>query len=238
MDSILYLCFAGAYLALLVWGVILLARRGRPTASDLVLLVVLGLVYDNAVLGFGVLIGEGAGLETANAARFWLHALLTPLLVLVAWSILVRAGVRWAVRPVTVGVSVLLTVALMSYETVVGAAGIALAPVREHGSLSYDDTDAASGPPLMVLVVAAALLVAGIGVWIRQRWPWLAVVTVIMLIGSAVPIPIPSGAATNAFELILLVGILATIAFQDARERRSAAAHAETGRPAQGTAGL
>lgn len=238
MDSILYLCFAGAYLALLVWGLILLARRGRPSVSDLVLLVVLGLVYDNAILGFGAMIGEGAALEVANGARFWIHALVTPLLVLVAWSILARAGVRWAVHPAAVVVAVLVTLALIAYEVVVGAAQISLEPVREYGTLSYDDANAASGPPLMVLVVAAALLVAGIGAWIRQRWPWLTIVTVIMVIGSAVPIPIPSGAATNAFELILLIGILSTIAFQDARERHAKSADAATGRPAEGTAGL
>ena len=236
MDSILYLCFAGAYLVLLVWGTVLLARRGHPTSSDLVLLVVLGLVYDNAILGFGAMIGEGAALEVANGARFWLHALATPLLVLVAWGILVRASVRWAARPLSVVVAILITLGLMAYEIVVAASQIALEPVREYGSLSYDDSNAASGPPLMVLVVAAALLVAGIGTWIRQRWPWLAVVTVVMVIGSAIPIPIASGAATNAFELILLIGILATIAFQDAGERR--AVHAATGRPARGTAGL
>lgn len=235
MDSILYLCFAGAYLVLLGWGVVLLARRGRPSASDLVLLVVLGLVYDNAILGFGAMIGEGGALEAANGARFWLHALATPLLVLVAWSILARAGVRWAARPVSVAVAILITLALMAYEIVVGAAQVSLEPVREYGSLSYDDANAASGPPLMVLVVAAALLVAGIGTWIRQRWPWLAVVTIIMMIGSAIPVPIPSGAATNAFELILLIGILSTIAFQDARERRRA--YAATGRPTEGTTG-
>ncbi|MFB7249243.1 hypothetical protein [Microbacterium sp. NPDC056234] len=238
MDSILYLGFAAAYLALLVWGVILLGRRGRPVVSDLVLLVVLGLVYDNAILGFGAMIGDGAALETANGARFWIHALATPLLVLVAWSILVRAGVRWAARPAAVVLAILITLALVAYEIAVGASQVSLEPVREYGTLSYDDTNAAAGPPLMVLVVAAALLVAGIGIWIRQGWPWLTVVTVIMVVGSAIPIPIPSGAATNAFELILLIGIVATIAYQDARSRRSTVPDAEAGRPAQGTTGL
>ncbi|WP_267901884.1 hypothetical protein [Microbacterium aerolatum] len=32
-------------------------------------------------------------------------------------------------------------------------------------------------------------------------------------------IPMPSGAITNSFELILLIGVLATIAFQDRRDR-------------------
>lgn len=36
-----------------------------------------------------------------------------------------------------------------------------------------------------------------------------------MTIGSAVEIPVESGAATNAFELVLPISIFATKAFQD-----------------------
>ncbi len=40
-----------------------------------------------------------------------------------------------------------------------------------------------------------------------------------MTIGSAIELPIESGAITNAFELILLISILATKAFQDKQEQ-------------------
>ena len=43
-----------------------------------------------------------------------------------------------------------------------------------------------------------------------------------MTIGSAVELPVDSGAATNAFELVLLVSIMATKAFQDRREGEGA----------------
>ena len=83
----------------------------------------------------------------------------------------------------------------------------------------YSNENAPGGPPLMVLFVAAALLVAGIYAWKRQGWPWLCIVTILMVIGSAIPFDVPSGAVTNAFELVLLVGVLATIAFQDRRAK-------------------
>ncbi len=86
---------------------------------------------------------------------------------------------------------------------------------REHGALSSVAVAPAAGPPLMVLLVSAALLVAGALVWRRQRWPWLLVGTAIMVLGSLVPIPVESGAVTNAFELVLLVAILATKHAQD-----------------------
>ena len=221
MDAILFSAFAAAYLVLVAWGVSLVVRRRRLIVSDLALLVVLGLVYDNAVIGLGAAIGEGAFLEALNGARYWLHALVTPLLVLVGWHVLVRAGVRWTTVAATRVVAVLLGAALIAYEIAVGAVAAQLVPRWEYGALSYANENAPGGPPLMVLVVAAVLLVAGIGAAARLRWPWLLVGTVLMVIGSAVPLPVPSGAATNAFELILLISVLATVAHQDASERRA-----------------
>ncbi|WP_298040589.1 hypothetical protein [uncultured Microbacterium sp.] len=217
MDTILFLSFAAVYLGLFVWCVVLIARRGYLIVSDAVALVLVALIYDNLVIGLGSFIGEGAGLESANALRFWLHAFVTPLLVLVAWHVLARAGVAFARTVAAFVIAVALTVALIVYEVVMGAASLDLSPSGEFGVLSYSDASAPAGPPAMVLVVAAALLAAGIGVWVRMRWPWLTVVTVVMVAGSAVPIPVPSGAVTNLFELILLAGIVATIVFQDAR---------------------
>lgn len=220
MDVVLFLGFTIAYLALFAWALVLVVRRGRPRVSDLALLVLLGLVYDNAVLGLGSFIGEGTPLETANGARFWLHALLTPLLVLVAWDMMRRAGVRWA-RTRWAGVAAMVvTVALMAYEIAVGAIPMRLAPERKHGVLSYANENAPDGPPVMVLVVAAALLLAGILLWARTHWPWLAIGTGLMVIGSAIPIRIPSDAATNAFELILLISVVLTIGKQNARGAR------------------
>jgi hypothetical protein len=215
MDSVIFLGFAFAYLALLVWGVSLTVLRRRATVSDLALLVILGLVYDNAVIGLGATIGESAVLEALNAARFWLHAFLTPLLVLVAWHVLIGTGIRWARSAWVAVVASAVTAALMIYEAIVGAVPIQLVVDREYGALSYNNENAPAGPPIMVLVVALALLTAGTFAWVRTRWPWLTVVTAIMVAGSAVTLPLPSAAIVNAFELILLIGIVATISFQD-----------------------
>jgi len=221
MDSVIFLCFAAAYLALLIWGLSLLFQRRRAVVSDLALLVVLGLVYDNAVLGLGATIGEGAALEALNAARYWLHALLTPLLVLVAWHVLIRTGARWARTTWAAAVALGVTVALVIYEIIVGALPMQLVADQEYGAVSYNNENAPGGPPIMVLVVAAALLIAGVFAWVRMRWPWLTVVTVIMVVGSAIILPVPSAAIVNAFELILLIGVVATIAFQDRASAQS-----------------
>ena len=218
MDTLLFAAFTVAYCALLIWGLALARKSGWLTPANLPLLVIGGLIYDNGILAAGEMIGEGALLEGLNLARSWIHALITPLLVIFAWHAVARTGVAWARKTASGVVAVLAAAALIAYE-LTHVIGIELEARREYGVLSCANAEPAAGPPLMVLLVAAALLAAGFFVWRRQGWVWLLVGTAIMTLGSAVPIPIESGAVTNLFELVLLVSILVTKQFQDRRRR-------------------
>lgn len=218
MDSVILLAFAVAYLGLLAWGIVLANRNGWRTAANLPLLVLAALVYDNLIIGIGRFIGEGPFLEGANLARFWIHALVTP--VLVAWALhaLRRAGFGFAQAKWFQVVSIGSALALTVLEYFLEIRGLEIVPNDEYGALSYTNAEPPSGPPIMVLIVAAVLLVVGAMLWKKQKWPWLFIGAVIMTIGSAVELPIPSGAITNAFELILLISIMATKAFQDRQD--------------------
>ena len=215
MDTILFLGFALAYLALLVWGVTLARRHGWWSAANLPLLVLAALVFDNAVIGLGRFIGDGAFLEAINLSRFWVHAFVTP--VLVAWALhtLRRAGFGWAQHRWFQVVSIGAALALTALEYVVELRGLSIVPREEYGTLSYTSADPPDGPPIMVLVVALVLIIAGALLWWKQKWPWLLAGALLMTAGSAIEVPIESGAATNAFELVLLISIMATKAFQD-----------------------
>lgn len=218
MDTLLFLGFALAYLVLLAWGIRLAVRHGWWTPANLPLLVLAALVYDNLVIGTGRFIGEGAFLEGLNLSRFYVHALVTP--VLVAWALhtLRRAGFGWARQRWYQVVSITAVLALVVLEWFTEIRGLELVAREEYGTLSYTGAEPATGPPVMVLVVALVLIVAGALVWKKQGWPWLFAGAVLMTIGSAVEIPVDSGAATNAFELLLLTSIVATKAFQDRQE--------------------
>lgn len=215
MDTALFLGYALGYATLLAWGWIMTSRRGWWTPANLPMLVVAGLVYDNAIIGVGRWIGEGSTLEALNLARFWIHAFVTP--VLVAWGLhaLRRAGFGWAQARWYQVVSILSVLVLVVIELLTEVRGLNLVPEQEYGVLSYSNAAASSGPPIMVLVVDVVLLVVGAMVWSRQRWPWLFIGALVMTIGSVVELPVDSGAITNAFELALVVSIVATIAFQD-----------------------
>ncbi|WP_309129378.1 hypothetical protein [Microbacterium sp.] len=218
MDSILYLVFALAYAVLFFWMIALTLSRRRIIASDLAALVVAALVYDNAVLAVGALVGEGEGLRVANGLRFWMHAFATPLLVIVGWHAMSRAGIRWAARGWAAAAAVALSAVLIAWELATSTLRMELVAETEYGAVSYSDAAAPAGPPVMALIVVAVLLLAGILVWIRQKWPWLTVAAVVMVAGISIPLPVQSGAVTNAFELLLLIGVVATIGFQDGAE--------------------
>lgn len=209
MDTILFSFFAAAYLILFSLAFYLF-RKKRAISAALLLPVIAGLVYDNAIIAAGRLIGESAALETMNAARFWLHAFFTPLLVFYAWAVLKQAGVRWAQTAWSRLAAIVLTGALVLLEWLTEVLGLSLQPRWEYGTLSYTNTDPSGGPPLMVLVVSAVLLAASIVVWRKLGWYWFFAGSLVMIAGSAVQLPVKSGAVTNFFELSLIGSLVLT----------------------------
>jgi len=87
MDTFIFFMLVFGYVCLLIWGLLLAKGHGFLNLGNLLLLVILGLVYDNLIIATGRFIGEGSVLENLSYVRFWLHALFTPTLILFAWYI-------------------------------------------------------------------------------------------------------------------------------------------------------
>lgn len=207
MDLILFLLLAAAYIGLVAWAVI---RQKRWTLMAFVYFVLFGLIYDNGIIALGRFIGVGALLENLHAMRYWIHALLTPALVLFSLGALRAAGVNWARKQWALYTAIAAFILLVVIEIWQVTWGTELTPVREYGVLKYASTKEAAGPPIMILLVSAALLIAGLIVWMKAGWAWMFVGSVIMGIGSSITIPVESAAVTNIFELILLASLVWT----------------------------
>lgn len=210
MDSVLYLGLAAIYAVLFLYGCVLMRRDASPGLRYLLLIVTAGLVWDNGVIGIGKYMGEGDLLEGLNVARFWVHALATPLLVLVSFDLIRKTGSPWTSRPAAAWGAWLFTAALIVLEVVTETLPLKLQPSMEYGALRYVSSES-GGPPLMVILILIPLLTAGIIVWRRKKTPLLFIGTVLMAAGSAIPIPIESSAATNVFELLLLLSLWLTV---------------------------
>lgn len=206
MDPLLFGLFTLAYIGIIIWGV----RKLGKTASTVILLTVLGLIYDNLILAIGHLIGEGALLETLNYARFWIHALLTPTLILFSLFVLRDASIQFASRTWVTIVFVVGWIAATVVEYFVELRGLELSVQESYGVLSYAASEASSGPPPMILIVLVFLLIASIVLVWKRKWWWMLIGTVVMTIGSAIPFNIGSDAATNAFELFLIITLMWT----------------------------
>lgn len=207
MDLVLYFFFTAAYILLVIWG---FRQQHSWNFTAFLYLVLVGLIYDNGIIAIGKFIGEGALLETLNLLRFWSHAFLTPFLVLFCWGAMNQAGIEWAKKKIVFYGFLLYTAALIVIELALETWGLEIVPEQQYGVLRYASADTASGPPVMVLLVTLVLVFTGVALWKAIGWKWMLIGAVVMGIGSAVPIPVESSAATNAFELFLLFTLVWT----------------------------
>jgi hypothetical protein len=219
MDTLLFFMYMVAYIALFTWGIFLAKNNRWITVANVVLLVVAGLLYDNAIVAVGRYIGEGSILKNLNIARFWLHAFFTPLLVLFAWNTLKRADVKWAQKALAKYGAVCVFLCLVILELFTETLGVKVEAKWEYGVLSYDSIEKSTSPPIMVIIVTAVLLLTSLIIWWKQKWIWFFIGTLMMTIGSAAPIPVKSGAIVNGFELVLIISLMATKYFQDQLDR-------------------
>lgn len=210
VDTALYFSFTALYIALLGWGLFLYRNRIHQSFAYFLLVVTLGLIYDNGLLATGIFIGEGSTLETLNLWRFLGHAFFTPTLVLFALGIGRHSELQWAKKSVTLYSFLLITIALILYE-LTEITHQTLQPVVEYGVLRYTLVGGSSGPPIMVLIVTFILLLVSISLFRHTKWSVMMLGVILMILGSAIPLPIESGAITNTFELIFMTALLMTM---------------------------
>ena len=210
MDTFLYFLYAALYAILLIWGLYGIRKHDLARWTSVIYIVILPLIYDNLLLATGKWIGEGELLESINFARFCLHALITPLLVMYSVGTLRESGIEWAQKKWLVLVGILYTVGLIVLEFSLEVFGLELEVVKEYGVVSYSNVEEATGPPIMVLLVTLILIVASAILWKKTKWPVFFIGAVVMTIGSAIPLNVESGAVTNAFELFLIFTLIWT----------------------------
>ena len=215
MDTFLYILFAFLYAGLLILMLLSLKKRGIGELSNVLVLVIGALLYDNAILGVGKWIGEGDVLKYLNGARFWMHAIFTPLLILFSWDVLKRSKAKWVTSTVALIITGLYTFSAFLIELITVVLNLSLKVEHKYGVLSYTSTNSPEGPPIMILMVTFALLVSSIILWKRTGWFWMFVGITLMIVGNMVDIPLKSGAITNAFELVLLISLVFTKRHQD-----------------------
>lgn len=217
---ILYLATATVLAGLAVYLARLLARR--PTlGAAFVLLVIVGLVYDNGVIGLGSAVGGGATLEALSWPRYVIHAFATPLLIFAAYELARRAGAGWAHRSAWRATATLLTLGMIAYGVAFELLPIELVAETADGVTTYVPAEP-TGTPIPALVTALWLLVVGVALWFERGWAALALASLVSIVGfglgPALGLPIVGQVA----EVILMTGLVASEAWAQRSEIRTA----------------
>lgn len=206
MAQFLYPFYTLAYIGLLVWAVFLWFR-GSSLALAIIFAIIVGLLYDNAVIGYGIYMGESDLLLNMNKLRFLIHGVLTPLLILAALNQTKRFGVetagkRWMQILFIVVALILIGMGLAEFSN------IQMEPVYYAGTLRYVDTN--STPPIPSIVTIVITAVLGIVVWRKAKWPWLFATAVVMFVGSAIPPSVVGPTIGSGAEIVLILGFIFT----------------------------
>ena len=206
MMSIYFLLYALAHIALFGWALRLFLQHRHPATVPL-LIVLFGLIYDNAVLAGGAWIGHGEVLERLSVPRFFMHAFGTPLLMLSALGLVRRSGADWARRGVVAGGLVALTLAMIAVGVEADLLRLDLVAKEQAGVISYGNASTA-GPPIAPVATIVVLIAAGMVVWRRNGGLWLLAGAVARFVAAAIGDAIVI--AGNLGELALLAGLIVT----------------------------
>jgi len=212
MDTFLYFLLGFGYVCLFVWGLFLARNHGLLNLTNVLLLVILGLIYDNLIIAFGRFIGEGNLLENLSYARFWLHALFTPTLILFAWSICYKTGLPWAKTTFWKFLAYLLTIGFILYELFASVKGLRLEPIWKNGVLTYESADQ-SISSVMVIIITLVLGIVGLLLIIKFRFFWLFIGTLVMILGGILAIWMKTFPIMNVSEFLLMISLLLTKQF-------------------------
>jgi hypothetical protein len=223
MLSFIFLVFALIHLSLWLWGWQAWSRAGRPVALFLVLFASTLLWWDNFRIGAGRFIGEGELLKAMTWPAFAWHWSLLPLLIIAAGSIARLAGFGWAQKRWVMGGFCLVAVALSIldipkiFSLELHAACVADTLRYSNGvsaaQLCSPDAQVVQGDGAALVAILCNLVVLGVGIaiWVRHRWPWMALGAGAMFIcagafgGSYYALPI-----SNFGEILITGGLIAT----------------------------
>lgn len=219
MDTFFYFLYAAGYVWLLVRGLTSFQKDNTWSLTSFVYLIIIGLAVDNVVAALGRFIGEGSLLKHLNLICYWAHALLTPTLVMFSLGVLKFAGVKGVQSQLALYGAILVTGALIGLEVATVTWGIELKPKMESGVLRYVPAESSGSSEIMVILVTVVLIVVGTILWKKTQWSWMFIGSLVMAVGSLIPIPAHRSTVMNGIEFILLISLAATKWHQDSQIR-------------------
>ncbi len=171
-----------SHLGIGLWGLALFHQA--PQRATLLLIVVLaGMIYDNAVLLIGCYVKQSPLLERLNYLRYAIHNLCVPLLVIVGFDFLGYTNTTWVNSPIANCCFGAVTLGLIALG-IKDCISLELTAERVAGILYYKPKQKS----LPIPTILTSLIMAGIGcyLWAQLHWAWVLIGTLTMILGNAV----------------------------------------------------
>ncbi len=184
MYSVLLLVLAVAALGVTLWTF----RHWQATRSGLILFVLLplpALPYELFVAGIGRWLGPGQTLLELSGLPILWWTLTLPLALFSVATLCRRVGFSWARLDWGHGAVCIVAVVLLLWKLPV------IFTIKQLRLASWEDTvryvPAVPVVPLSLWLVFGAFMLTGLGLWRRERWPWLALPLAVALLLLALP---------------------------------------------------
>jgi hypothetical protein len=209
MVSTIYLIYALILLALTIWSLVLL-KHSYTLGLLLMILPTAALIYDNAVVGLGGAIGRGELLQALSTGRYLGHVFLPALWILSALALARRSGLAWTGRRELRFAAILLTALLTVVMIFTDLVGISLVPEVEGNALRYVNENRFGGPPIAATTMTLIVMVLGVAVLAKTRWPWMLAGSAFMLLAGTALYAAFGSVATNLGEILFALSLVVT----------------------------
>ena len=185
-------------------------RKVKVSDSAILLFILVGLIYDNFMLGFGSqFFQEGTTFLVMSVPRYLMHGLFTPLLIVQVALSCYRLNVPgYRSRGVLTMWGATAFIAI--FIGLVADVGLELGFTTIGGVWSYKPISEL-GPPLAEIITVVSMIAMGIQLTRFVRWPWVLVASSVMFYIAA--FYNSNGVLANLGEQILLSGCVATGAY-------------------------
>ena len=217
--TIAYLAYALGQAAIAVWA-FTLWRKEKAAWVVALLLPPATVVYDNLAIALGSYVGFGPTLEALTVPRFAGHALFTPIWIVAAVGLAIKAGgFRGRERLFTIG-----SWALYGAMVIIGLVNEVISfvgePVVEGDVIYYTNVGRVFTPPPPSLTMLVVVLVCGaVVMWrTRARWPWMLLGSLAVLASQAVRADEAAFVVLNSAEVAMSASLVATLAYLRRRE--------------------
>ena len=208
MSILLYSVYTLANLALVIWG-ITVWQQTRRTGTLLIVLVALGVAYDNLILSLGNALGAGSLLHGLSIPRYVLHQLALPWLIYAGFEQARVAGHSWANHRSSKWVILALTLLVLAAGVLTRLVGLELDAEVMDGVTRYVAVGTV-GPPLVSILSIGFVGAVGLLLWRRNGWPWEFWAAVLVFVGEGVPVEWVRRGLGSGFEVLFLAVMLAT----------------------------